>query len=41
MGECARKLALARTKAWKLKKTFSVRQGIVPGVHTQELEEAM
>lgn len=42
VGECARKLALARTKAWKSKQDFSVRKGLVPGIGARrDLEEAV
>jgi hypothetical protein len=34
-GECAKKLALARTKAWKSKQPFSVRRGVVPGLEKE------
>lgn len=38
-GECARQLAIHRTKAWKQKRPFSVKAGVTPGV--KELEEAV
>lgn len=40
IGECAKKLALARTKAWKQRKTFSVKRGVTPGINS-DLEEAV
>lgn len=39
-GDCARQLALARTKAWKQKKAFSVKRGVTPGIKA-DLEEAV
>jgi hypothetical protein len=30
VGECAKTLAIARTMAWKARRPFSVRKGIVP-----------
>lgn len=36
-GECARQLAIQRTKAWKEKQPFSVKKGITPGIEHAEM----
>jgi hypothetical protein len=35
-GDCAKRLALARTKAWKQRRAFSVKKGITPGIHAHK-----
>lgn len=38
-GECARQLAIQRTKAWKAKKHFSVREGVTPGMDDEKEDD--